>query len=488
LFEQGADATSQLMQCLLASVVELSNSITVGVQGTTSSFYYLLVEELLTLDAENVLQQVVNTIAKQIRTSLGNCESVLDGDVNGSPVVLVSGLTALCLHKRAALALAQCEEFSLPAVDSPEAVRMIHPALPMRTGRSIWQMNSAEYRPYMLRSGPGIEKHTVLGAALAKGIPKANSAFSPINILRQSLEAVERATSGQRSQLRTHQEACNQLVIAIIKAGPEARRRVMQWFIDALLVNEGASAMRPDPSKVSSSNMLLNMSVVLLKLCEPFVIDAKKHHLIDPGFVMSEPDHGGVFVLSGENAVVRLGENVSTDMTDLYHPKNAFIPQCFFLCARSLHFGVVPLLSYHESLLRHISHAHWEITSNHRDLQSDPQFTLLVSRQRSNEVALFQEEMITDTLGLCNLMAKVLWDMSDDVLRTMPEDFVSDLCNILMGLAKFKGKLLRHGEYNFVFKLVVKLLLPTYASVSAVFHIGMCTVCAFIFTDLLCYL
>jgi ubiquitin conjugation factor E4 B len=229
----------------------------------------------------------------------------------------------------------------------------------------------------------------------------------------------------------------------------------------------GASAMRPDATKVSSSNMLLNMSIVLLKLCEPFVDADKKQHLIDPGFVSSPEDHGGVFETKGDNAVARLGESdEDAAMVDPYNPKNSFIPQCFFFCARALHFGIVPLLSYHENLLRHISHAHWDITQNGRDLQSDPHFSILVGKQRSNEVALYQEEMVADTLRFCNLTAKVLFNMDDHVLRTMPEDFVSDVCDIIMAIAKLKPKMLRGIQLGYVFKLVVKLLSAKYASVS----------------------
>ena len=56
----------------------------------------------------------------------------------------------------------------------------------------------------------------------------------------------------------------------------------MQWFIDALLVNVGATAMRPDKTKVSNAQTLQNIAVVLLKLCEPFVNNPSR---IDPGFV-----------------------------------------------------------------------------------------------------------------------------------------------------------------------------------------------------------
>lgn len=238
----------------------------------------------------------------------------------------------------------------------------------------------------------------------------------------------------------------------------------MQWFIDCLLVNTGATAMRPDQTKVSSTNLLVNSTIILLKLCEPFVNDPKKHKLIHPGFVSAPDAHKGVFATSGDDAVSRLGETVAS--TSSYAPNNSFIPLCFFLCARSLHLSIVPLLSYHENLLRHISHAHWELNSQNRDIHSDPHFCLLISKQRSNEVALFQEEFVHDTMRFCNLLCKVMLEMPDCTLSQMPEHFVDNVCDILMGIAKIKPKLLRGAELRNVFQLVVKLLSPTYASVS----------------------
>lgn len=228
--------------------------------------------------------------------------------------------------------------------------------------------------------------------------------------------------------------------------------------------------MRPDATKVAVSAMLLNTSVVLLKLCQPFVMDEKKHHLIDSGFVSSPKDNGGIFPTSGEDFLPRLGE-ITEEEAPNFAPKNAFIPQCFFLTARSLALGIVPMLSHHENLLRHISHLHWELSNQNRDIHSDPHFCILVSKQRSGEVALFQEEMIADSLQFFNLMARILTQMSDEELRKMPEHFCDNICDALESVAKMKPKVLRGLELRFVFKMVVKLLSPKYATVSFLFSV-----------------
>ena len=110
---------------------------------------------------------------------------------------------------------------------------------------------------------------------------------------------------------------------------------------------------------------------------------------------------------------------------------------------------------------------HYDLSTQNRDIQSDPHFCILVSKQRANEVALFQEELISDTMRFCNLMARVLHLSPDDVLSQIPEHFVDNVCDTLMSVAKMKPKLLRGLEIRYVFKLVVKLLSSKYASVSS---------------------
>lgn len=227
--------------------------------------------------------------------------------------------------------------------------------------------------------------------------------------------------------------------------------------------------MRPDPRKVSASSTLANALVIMLKLCEPFVGNEKKQHLIDAGYVSSMKDNGGVYTTEGEEAVSRLGEANADAMATEYAPKNAFIPQCFFLCARFIHVGYAHVFANQTSLQRHLQHMHWEAHHQNRVLDGDDQYMRLLTTQRSQEVWLFQEEVVTDSLRFCNLMSKMLFEMDDATLRLMPEHFVNDTCDIIMGVAKLKAKNLRGLDFRYVFKLVVKLLSPKYSEVRVAF-------------------
>lgn len=223
LFEQAKDGVNQLEQALMSSSLDLSSSITFGVNGSTSSFYYLLCEELFVQD-KATLDTVISSVTTQILLRLRKCDSIDAGVGESTAVALVSALTALCQHKKAAFAMAQTDNFLVPAEGTPQATEQIRPAMP--AGADLLRMLAGENRPYQRRSGPGVEKQTLLGACLRLSTPKNNPAFSPTSILRQSLDGVERATTQQRRQLRGYQEGCNQLIMGLIKAGSEAREMV----------------------------------------------------------------------------------------------------------------------------------------------------------------------------------------------------------------------------------------------------------------------
>ena len=502
LFEQASDSRSQLLRAMIETCGgggDPLKSFTHGITGKSdSSFYHQLCDELYTQDS-TAFVTVVTGIVRCVTKHLKQCDSIdatvtvdvttdtnQDGTtatittttnnerLNCGPTQLLSALSAVCGHKKAALVVTNMSDFLLPPAGSSAANETIRP--PMPAGADLFRMLAGagggnQRRPYKKRSGVGLEEHTLLGTVFKISVPRNNNpAFPTDNILRQPASVIEQITRSQRQQLKVYQILLNQLVMSFVKAGKDTRNTLFKWFVDFQLVNPAATGMRPDYStKVSSQSLLLNVQVALLKLCEPFVSDEKKHNLIDPQFVLSADDNLGVFPTSGDDALPRLGGDEEDDNTTMtttttpYNPKNTFIPQCFYYAARSIALGIAPSLSQHENLLRTISHQHWTLQNSNSDVQSDPRFRMMIARQRAAEVTLFQEEMIVDTVQFCDLMAKIMYEIeNDEILRNMPEFFVVNICDMLMDVGKFQGKLLRGLQFPNVFKLVVKLLSPKY--------------------------
>ena len=228
-----------------------------------------------------------------------------------------------------------------------------------------------------------------------------------------------------------------------------------------MLVNIGATAFRPDKTKVSNPQTLQNISAALLKLCEPFMNDSSRIH---PGYVSSLSHHKGVFIDTGDDAVPRLGENQDSP-PEPYAPKNTFIPQIFFLCARSLHLSVVASASYHTSLVRQVNHMAWNLRQRNADLISDSNFNQILCMQYSNEVSLLASGMVRDSLRFFNLSSGFLLQIKANSLSHMPEHFVEDTCDYLVFVSRFEPKEMASIEFGNIFRAVVKLLSPESANV-----------------------
>ena len=234
LFEMGKDGTTQLAKCLIGGTTDISTSITFGVTGTASSFYHCLCEELLLQDMEE-FSRVIGETMSYLTKLLSNCDTVLDGGSEGG-LVIVSALSALCGHKKAAAVVTQAPNFLLPSADSPQAQERITPPPPTlppgatsqqeRFFRLMQAMNRGG--SYLKRSGPALDKETVLGLVLRLGCPRDNPAVTaPFgNILMQSMDSVEKTIHSQQRQLRIYQDACNQLIRCLITAGAEPRSKV----------------------------------------------------------------------------------------------------------------------------------------------------------------------------------------------------------------------------------------------------------------------
>ena len=228
--------------------------------------------------------------------------------------------------------------------------------------------------------------------------------------------------------------------------------------------------MRPDKSKVCSPPTLINMCVVLLKLSELFLLDHTKSLLIDATFVSSN-HHGGVFDNTGEHAVSRLIDvdhqgtsSSTTTTTNPYNPKNTFIPQCFFFCARALHLGFIPATTLHTNLIRQVNHTAYMLRQrSNNDLSSDPNFNHILSMQYAHEATVLSPDILADSLRFYSTASSVLLRIPDQQLNAIPEHLVDDTCDLLVFTARLAPKVMTTLDFSNAFQLVVKLLSPNYS-------------------------
>lgn len=475
LFALAQDGPKQLSECLVQAALDPSTSIAIGVAGKNSSYYRALCDELLAQD-EDLFQNIFQEVLKHIQEDLSRqSECVMEtfgtSSNSGSGLVQVAALTIMCSHKKVAAVVVNCGNFLLPSEGSTEAAEEVRVSLPPPPAGAtpqqvqIYRMMSAMAQgrqSYRKRSGPALEKNTLLGLIMRLGMPMENNAVVSQfqNVARMTRNDVRQKTDMLRRQLKVYQDAVCGLVKTLITSGEETRKMVMQWITDALLVNTGATAMRPDRNKVSSAQTLQNIAVVLLKLCEPFISDSSRIH---PGFVWSPEHHGGIFATSGDDAVSRLGDGSHT-CNELYEPKNKFIPQCFFLCMRALHLSLVASSSFHTNIVRQVNHMAWSIRQRNADVATDPNFNQILSMQLAHEVSVLAPELVSDALRFFNLSAGFLAKISDEALALMPEHMVDDMCDYVVFVSRFSPKELEGVDLGNIFKVVVKLLSPQHSN------------------------
>ncbi|CAP70574.1 uncharacterized protein PODANS_3_6380 [Podospora anserina S mat+] len=206
----------------------------------------------------------------------------------------------------------------------------------------------------MAQSAPGIEKNTLLGP------------FFRISPLQPEVAAVyfagprtmdprHIATSQSALQmtLNTHQADLRDIINAFIRASNQTRNKVLDWFAYIMNVNHKRRAMQHDPREVSSDGFMINVTVILDYLCEPFMDSTfSKVSRIDINYFRRNPriDIKDETKLNADQA--QSDKFYSTKLEG----DNNFITEVFFLTLAAHHYGSEATNAKLKTLDREIKH------------------------------------------------------------------------------------------------------------------------------------
>ena len=117
-----------------------------------------------------------------------------------------------------------------------------------------------------------IEKQTLLGPFFQlsplQGEVAQNYFSSPTTRDRGYIVNSQNAL---RMTLQQHQTQMFDIVDRFIKVSKESREKTLDWFALAVNANHKRRAMRTDPRYVSTDGFMVNVTVCLDRLCEPFM-------------------------------------------------------------------------------------------------------------------------------------------------------------------------------------------------------------------------
>ncbi|CAN6574695.1 unnamed protein product [Malus baccata var. baccata] len=273
-------------------------------------------------------------------------------------------------------------------------------------------------------------------------------------------------------------------VLLLLLKNADTRENVLEYLAEVINKNSSRAQIQVDPLSCASSGMFVNLSAVMLRLCEPF-LDANltKRDKIDPKYVFysNRLELRGLTALhasseevtewinkasmgntDGETRLLQSQEATSSGNSVNVKPnsekaKYSFICECFFMTARVLNLGLLKAFSDFKHLVQDISRSEDTLTTLKamQGQTSSPQLEIDIARLEKEIESYSQEKLsyeaqilrdptvIQSALTFYRLM--VVWlvrlvggfkmplpSTSPTEFASMPEHFVEDAMELLI--------------------------------------------------------
>jgi len=196
---------------------------------------------------------------------------------------------------------------------------------------------SSMFLPSSDIEAPHIEKQSLLGPFFAisplQGEVAMNYFSSPTTRDKAYINNSQRSL---RLALQTHQDELFDIANCFIKV-KDSRERILDWFALTLNANHKRRAMRVDPRSTSSDAFMVNITVILDRLCEPFMDAAfTKIDRIDINYLRRSPR-----LSIKDETKINADQQTSDDFySTTVGGTNNFITEIFFLTVASHHYGL----------------------------------------------------------------------------------------------------------------------------------------------------
>ncbi|TMW97042.1 hypothetical protein EJD97_006331 [Solanum chilense] len=283
-------------------------------------------------------------------------------------------------------------------------------------------------------------------------------------------------------------DGLTEVLLTLLK-NSTTRENVLGHLATVINKNSSRAQLQVDPLSCASSGMFVNLSAVMLKLCEPF-LDANltKREKIDPRYVFSSnrlelreltalhasseeisewinQNNPGKVDVSKDCSVTSSGNDCGGPSSRQYNnpisssekAKYPFICECFFMTARVLNLGLLKAFSDFKHLVQDISRyeddlstmktmleqapssqLQQEITHLEKDLESYSQEEICYEAQILRDVGLIQRAlsfyrlMVVWLVGLVGGFKMPLPSPCPMEFASMPEHFVEDTMELLI--------------------------------------------------------
>ncbi|TIB05941.1 hypothetical protein E3P96_00778 [Wallemia ichthyophaga] len=195
--------------------------------------------------------------------------------------------------------------------------------------------------------------------------------FSDASLEREDQSPITQNTL--RSTLESLQSSLFGIFNVLVRASPQSREKVLDFFATAANVNSHRGAMRVDPKRASGDGFVFNCQVILSRFADPFM-DAtfSKIDKIDPKYFC----HSKRLDISDETKI-----KADKSESDAYYNENSkedkpvnFISEIFYLCLAFHYLGYHCAQRQSGSLKKHIDMVEPQLKSQREQLLNDPRF------------------------------------------------------------------------------------------------------------------
>eukprot|EP00164_Ancoracysta_twista_P001271 GFYU01001669.1.p1 GENE.GFYU01001669.1~~GFYU01001669.1.p1 ORF type:complete len:1071 (-),score=326.59 GFYU01001669.1:216-3428(-) len=300
-------------------------------------------------------------------------------------------------------------------------------------------------------------------------------------ITQQELDA---QMISHRGWTRLATETLKNLSMCLLKAGPDAKEKFLQWIATVLNMNAKRTKMHFEPGLHSSEGFMMNMTCVMMQLCMPFIDpDSDKAKLIDSAYMSSTR-------INLENETRLFADNDEVKAWEEKQEKKNwnFISECFFLAARSFSVGISSSINTYMKVLKQMSHEHsarreleasrnsWGATplaaQNERVLEQMEKNLKIMTRYRfCFEIILLDPEVLSTAIRFQCLVAGWIMRLADapetglplpaepsDTFRVVPEYILENLGDFFVFVARYQPDQLLAVPLEPIFKMFVTFL------------------------------
>uniref|UniRef100_K3WTU5 RING-type E3 ubiquitin transferase n=1 Tax=Globisporangium ultimum (strain ATCC 200006 / CBS 805.95 / DAOM BR144) TaxID=431595 RepID=K3WTU5_GLOUD len=321
-------------------------------------------------------------------------------------------------------------------------------------------------------TGRRLQDATALGILL-RFSPDQDPAVTQMftNITKRTKTDVDNSVQTLQNKLSTVHNAATEILKLLLKAGGATREHVLTWLEQAMHVNAERAKENPDMNITSSNGMILNLTMVLLRLCGPFLPpESKKSHLINADFlgVQSQvfPFDATKLLSNTSDADDRRVTTVSTEFN--------FITRCYFTTARAIHLGPVAAIGQYMRLLRQLQYFQSRMNNN-ADPRLRAHFDTLVTSKMVLDAELLHPDLLHELMRFVLLSSAVVTSIccgksdgqlelplpnpvQNALLKYVPEHIVDDVCTVLVFISRLQPKVLQTFALDDLLKMILVVL------------------------------